>query len=522
MKDTRNSPAQPPDPEHERLLTRLSELMRVTLRLMREDSQTPPGWTSACLLAEGRPTGWKVIAKGAGRRHRRASELAAEILGMGVAETGGLALVSRYHEHRLELLYETSQQVSDLLDEQRICDLVVREAADLLGCRRASIMLLDLETDSLTIRSSVGLPEDIADTTAVRPGERISGKVFATGEQVVIQHGDRMPSESLGVQELRDSPSFLSVPLTVPGPLGTERKILGVVNLTRKAGGGLFTESDMRLVGTLAAHAAAQINNCRLFAAEQERRRLAHDLEIAADIQLRLLPQKPLVLTSLSAAGVCRPAKRIGGDFFDYWPCGDRACLLVADATGHDLAAALLATALRSVVRAESTHRSSPAQMISRVNRVLYGDLLRAEMQITLCYLEVDLAQSLLTYCCCGHPYPLLLRQDRSVTWLQKGGTVVGLEENLALEEESIPLAPGDTVIVYTDGVMDAGAPRQRPFGMAGLLAAAQEAADQDVTQLTQHLMDAVAVHLGDSEPDDDITVLAARIGKAQPGALGL
>jgi sigma-B regulation protein RsbU (phosphoserine phosphatase) len=519
MESTHNPSSEPSDPEHERLLAQLSELMRVTLRLEGEGSPTPDGWTPARVLAGGDPTGRRVIARGTGRRHRRAAQLAAEILGMRLAGTvggSGLTMGSPHQERRLEFLYKTSQQVGELLDEQSICDLVVREAADLLGCGRASIMLLDPTTDSLTIRSSVGVPEDVAEATSVRPGERISGKVFVTGEQVLIQQGDLMPPESLGVQELRDSPSFLSVPLTVLDSYGTQRRVLGVINLTRKMGEDVFTEGDMRVVRTVAAHAAAQISNCRLFTSEQEHRRLAHELEIAAEIQLRLLPEKPLVIGPLRAAGICQPARRIGGDFFDYWQSRDCACLLVADVTGHDLAAALLAAALHSVMRAESTHRTSVAQMISRVNRTLYGDLMRAELQITLCYLEVDLAHNLLTYCCCGHPYPILLRPDRSVTWLRTGGTVIGIEEDLVWEEESVTLTPGDSVIVYTDGVVEAGAPQRKPFAAEGLLAAVREAAGLDVERLVRHVTDAVAQHLGESEPYDDITILAAQIGQAQ------
>ncbi len=498
--------------EHRALLAQLSELADVRLELREESSEAPAGGASARILAGDEPTGWLVIAEGQGARHRLAAQLASEVLGARLAGPAQRRAPSRgrlRQDRRLDFLYETSQRVGGLLDEQKICDFVVREAADLLECGRASIMLLDPESNTLKIRSSVGVPEHIADDTVVRPGERISGKVFASGQQLLVREGDPMPSESLGVRELRNSPSFLSVPLTIPDDYGAERQIVGVINLTRKTGGGAFTASDVRLVQTVAAHTAAQVNLCRLLTAERERRRLEHELEIAAEIQLSLLPEKPLSAGSFRAAGVCRPAERIGGDFFDYWHQQDRVCLLVADVTGHDLGAALLASAFRSVVRAESAHRQSVAQMISQVNRAFCGDLTRAEMQITLCYLEVNLERNLLTYCCCGHPHPLLLRKGRS-TWLQEGGMVIGVEEGATFEEESLPLMPADRLIVYTDGVVEAGVHESRPFEREGLLAAVREGEGLGVAHLARHIVRAVERHVGEGELRDDTTVLVA------------
>jgi len=498
--------------EEEGLLSELSQLTGVELRLTDGGAAPPDGWTAEPVSGGGEPTGRVVQARGTGRLERLVARLAAEILGRRLAGQG--ALLSRpLHEHRLKFLYETSRQVGGLVDEQKICEFVVKQAAELLGCKRASIMLLDPNSGLLKIRASIGLPKEVVEQVAVKPGERISGEVFATGRQRIVGRDEPLPAGSLGLEEPGASAAFLSVPLTTPDFDGTgEQRIVGVINLTRKARGGGFTPSDVRLVQTLAAHTAAQVNTCRLIAAERERRRLVQELEIAARIQLRLLPEKPLRTPGFTVAGLCRPAERIGGDFFDYWKQGERVCLLVADVTGHDLAAALLATALRSVVRAESAHRGSIAQMLGDINRVLYGDLTRAEMQITVCYLEVDLRKKLLSYSCCGHPYPLLL-QDSRPTWLQSGGMLLGVTEDADFEEESIPLSAGDTFVVYTDGVLEAGTPARAPFGMDGLLSAAMKARELPPVKLVGHLVNAVQKHAQPGKLNDDVTVLVGRMG---------
>ena len=502
--------------EHREVLYQFSRMTGVELRLCETGEAGPPGWAAAPITAAGRDTGWRVVAAGLEGRHSLAAQAASSVLGeliTAFASPEWVPAGTHYHERKLDFLHETSQHVGGLLDEDRICDFVVNRAADLLECERASIMVLEPATGMLRIRASVGVPEEIVENTAVRPGESISGKVFASGRQLVVGQNDPMPTESLGVRELDDSLAFLSVPLTLPSEHGARRQIVGVINLTRKVGGAAFTPGDLRLVQTVAAHTAAQVNNCRLINAERERRRLEQELAIAADIQLRLIPEKPLSVGGIEVAGVCRPAARIGGDFLDYWESDGRLCLMVADVTGHDLAAALLATAFRSVVRAESAHGQCVSEMMAWINRGVFDDLVRAEMQITLCYAEIDLETRQVSYCSCGHPPPLLVR-GREARWLECGGLLFGVDESAQFEEESVPLCPGDTLVLYTDGVVEAGAYDHNPFGRSSLLTAVRDAADADAQTLARHILSAVDRHAQHLELTDDVTILAARVLK--------
>ncbi len=497
--------------QHRDLLSELGGLCDVRFDLKQGDA--PSGPASAQILSGGSPTGWWVVADAGGSRRERAAQLAARMLGAELTaqqKTAELAREEFYERQSLDFLYEMSQSVAALFDEQEICDFVVQKAAQLMGCDRVSLMLYEPDSQMLRIRASVGVPQHIASTVSVRPGERISGKVFESGREVVVGADDPLPDESLGVRELRKSPAFLSVPLTVPSAdEDSVPQILGVVNLTGRGGGEAFTPEDLKVVHTVAAHTAAQVHNCRLLNAERERQRLDEQIQLASEIQMSLLPAEPLCVGPLEVAGVCRPAQRVRGDFFDYWEQEGRVCIVVADVSGHDLRAALLATAFRSVVRTVAGQGNSVSQLVAQINRAMYPDLSRAEMLITLCYLEVRPESGELTLCRCGHPYPLLLRGAEDV-WLETGGPLLGLQEDAEFEQESLQLLPGDVLVLCTDGVLEAAPPQEGQFGMRGLAQAVEATSAGPASAVARAVLSAVERHMDGFKMNDDATVVAA------------
>ncbi|MHC4479620.1 MAG: PP2C family protein-serine/threonine phosphatase, partial [Planctomycetota bacterium] len=399
-----------------------------------------------------------------------------------------------------------------LLDEEEICDFVVKEAAWLMNCERASIMVADQQGGDLRIRAAVGLPENIPDDVSVRPGEGISGKVFESGHGLIVNEGDPMPAESLGVRELREANCFLSVPLKISSQEDGREQVLGVFNLTRKRQSNMFTASDQKLVSAVAATAATQIHNCRLINAERARRELEHELELAARIQLSLLPEEPLRVGSLELGGHCKPARHVGGDLFDYWIRDDHVCLLVADVSGHDMGAALMATAFRSVARSESGHRRSVVGLLSQVNQALFDDLVHSELLISVFYAEVELSSGKMTFCRAGHPKPLLI-QSGAEGWLDTEGLLLGLKEDGQFEERTVQLGEGDVVVLYTDGLLDAQGAEGEHFGIEGLHAAALETVCAAPKQMAANIVSAAREHCGDSPLIDDMTALIVRFG---------
>lgn len=504
------------------VLRRLSRLTGTELRLERESARASLQVPGSAVRRGGRRTGWVVVAESDGEMATLAIETASEVVSRMLTADQDMAdlageLADRYEE--LNFLYDMAERVGALLDEDEVCALVIQEAAWLLDCERASIMVMDPENGELSIRASVGLPEQIHEEVSVKPGERISGKVFQSGSGVIINAGDPMPEDSLNLNELRESNCFLSVPLKITDEAAGREDVLGVINLTRKRRGTAFSASDLKLVTAVAGTAATQIHNCRLINAERERQRLEHELELAARIQLSLLPEEPLRAGDLRVGGFCKPARHVGGDLFDYWLQEGRLCIVVADVSGHDMGAALMATAMRSVMRSESDHRESVAGLMQQVNGALFEDLLHSELLVSAFYAEIDIATGRTTYCRAGHPKPLLLRNGRE-EWLDTFGLLLGLRRDGEYEQRTVQLKAGDTIVFYTDGLMEAEDAKGREFGTEGLGRAARHALPSPPRQAANQIVDAARAHA--SGPiADDMTAVVARLDAGLAGEPG-
>jgi serine phosphatase RsbU (regulator of sigma subunit) len=501
--------------EYDEALKRVCELTGVELTFRRERELAPGvGYTVPIRLDNSR-TGWIIACAEADERSVRAAEAAAEIIGRVFTAEQDIAslateVADRYEE--LNFLYDMSSHVGALLDEEEICDFVVKEAAWLMNCERASIMVADQVTGDLRIRASVGLPEDLPEDVTVRPGEGISGKVFATGHGIIVNEGDPLPADSLQVSELREANCFLSVPLNISGQGDERGQVLGVFNLTRKRQSNMFTPSDLKLVSAVAGTAATQIHNCRLINAERQRRELEHELQLAAKIQLSLLPEEPLHAANMEVGGYCKPARHVGGDLFDYWLVDDHICLIIADVSGHDMGAALMATAFRSVVRSESAHRRSVEGLLSQVNRGLFNDLVHSELFVSAFYAEVDLATGVATFCRAGHPKPLLM-QLGAKAWLDTEGFLLGIMEDGQFEQRTVQLSRGDTIVLYTDGLVEAQDADRSHFGAEGVERAALRHSSLPAKDMAIGIVDAACEFCGESSIVDDMTALVLRYG---------
>jgi len=468
----------------------------------------------------GRRCGWGVSSAEDSEAARRAASAAAEVIGRIFTAEQDMAslameLADRYEE--LNFLYEMGQRVGALLDEDEICDFVVNQAAWLMNCERASIMLADRESGELKIKAAVGLSDAVAEDVTVRPGERISGKVFQTGQGVIHNEGEPMPADTLNIRELSDARCFLSVPLKITDQASRKEQVLGVFNLTRKRQGSMFTASDLKLVSAVAAVTATQIYNCRLINLERERQQMEHELRLAARIQLSLLPERTLRAGPIEVAGHCELARHVGGDLFDYWLQDDRLCMVIADVSGHDIGAALMATAFRSTLRGQAAHRRSASGLMNMVNRALFPDLARAELLISAFYAEVDLRTGVLSFCRAGHPKPLLL-QVGVKDWLDTEGTLLGVGREGYFEDRSVRLERGDTIVLYTDGLMEVRDPEGDTFGTQGIQDAALANLGAPPQEMAARIAASARDHSGGAPLADDMAVLVARFGGTAEG----
>jgi sigma-B regulation protein RsbU (phosphoserine phosphatase) len=183
-----------------------------------------------------------------------------------------------------------------------------------------------------------------------------------------------------------------------------------------------------------------------------------NEIEIARRIQAALSPSVPIKNDHFEVVGRCLPADQVGGDYYDYFPRGGRNLeMVIADVSGHAIGPALFMVETRSAIRANAGGVESPAEKLNALNGFLFEDLDKSDFFITLFYLQYDIDNRLIRYANAGHPPPLLYkRRQHACLRLDAEGLIVGVNQQVNFEEKSLPIEPGDIILFYTDGLIEA------------------------------------------------------------------
>ena len=259
----------------------------------------------------------------------------------------------------------------------------------------------------------------------------------------------------------------------------------------------------------------------RLLRESEEKSRLEGELEIAREVQARLFPQGLPQIPGLELFGVCKPARVVSGDYYDFLRFGEnRVGLVLGDISGKGISAALLMASIQSALHAQfyNGHSSagitqavplSAAEVIRRLNRQLFESTPR-EKYATFFYGIYDSETRKLTYTNAGHLPPFFFHDGR-IDRLETGGTVVGLFGSVTYEQAVVELEPGDTVLAFTDGLTEPENIYGEEFGEARLLEVVQRALGSPSEVLVEEIYRSVSDWTGQPELQDDMTVIVAR-----------
>jgi phosphoserine phosphatase RsbU/P len=238
---------------------------------------------------------------------------------------------------------------------------------------------------------------------------------------------------------------------------------------------------------------------------------LEEELAIARRIQLSLLPACP-VAAGWTFDAKYLAAREVSGDFYDflYHAMGEGQLeLVIGDVTGKGIPAALMMAHSRAVLRAEALHAGGPAELLMNTNRILTEDRL-ARPFLSALYARIDIHSGLVTYANAGHDRPILIRRGgQAHTELDAPGVILGAFRGISLEDCVVQLGPGDTLVLYTDGVTEARTADGQLFGEARLLAAARAGSTNgDAISVTRSILDEVTSFTGDAPRADDLTLV--------------
>jgi len=247
----------------------------------------------------------------------------------------------------------------------------------------------------------------------------------------------------------------------------------------------------------------------------EARERLESDLRIAREIQMSMLPQtlpSAALRKQVALAATMEPAREVGGDFYDYFMTGtNRLCVLIGDASGKGVPAALFVAVGKSLLKAEAGRGSRPHQIVSRVNRLLCEDNPLC-MFITLLCLTIDTRTGETECCNAGHERPLVCQKNGKIKRIELPvGRAIGVMSNARYCSRKFRLKPGETVLAYTDGVTEAINPQQECFSHQRLVQWLSTRDPADVQQLLGALTNEVAAYRKSEPQSDDITLAAVR-----------
>jgi hypothetical protein len=306
----------------------------------------------------------------------------------------------------------------------------------------------------------------------------------------------------------RSSVTFAAALLGVwIGALGMNAWILpGVLSSVRSVVTMLFFAGVFTLLFMGAGYTRAYFRQSVLHAREEQ------DLVLARRIQSSFLPSVFPAMRRFEIFAVNLPSRRVSGDFYDVVPAGPGAYLLaIADVAGKGVPAALLSSMLQASLRTQAGNVPGVSAIVRNINGLLCRDT-APEQFATLFLGLLDEERGTISFSNAGHNHPLVLAADGSRTWLERGGLILGVDGEARFEEETLSLGPGDRMILYTDGIVEAMDARGDTYGEERLAALVGDIPlDAPARETADRIVGAVKVFLGEAVPADDMTLMVVR-----------
>lgn len=396
---------------------------------------------------------------------------------------------------------QLGRELQTTIDLDALLDRTVRTLADALLLRTAHLVAFTREGP--VARTGSGAPLSDA-----RLGALAAVLPRVSAQQTSYRMSDRVEGLTLDDQRvLQDDP-----PLSLLVPLRWRGEMVGALLLGEKVTGMDITSEDVGLLTTLASQVSVSLQNALLLRDRVAVARFEEELNLARQIQrTSLLSEFPL-MPRCEVYAVYLPSKQVGGDFYDVVPGGDGTFLVaIADVSGKGVPAALLSSMLQAALRTQAESRAPLSSVLGNINSLLYKST-SIHQFATFFLARIHPAALRLEFSNAGHNWPIVLRAGGGRVLLQRGGTVLGILQDVDYEEDEIALAPGDRVVFYTDGVTEAANREYEQFGEQRV-ADCVEALPPGIgaREIAERLLARLHDFLGDAEPQDDITILVLR-----------
>jgi len=433
--------------------------------------------------------------------HRRLLELIGSRMAVGI-ENAQLYTRTTRQARTLLLLNEIARELTSILNLDELLKRIAELLNRIIDYQMFSILLVDDTGQKLVHRFSLRFQESIHLKHDIPIGRGIVGAAVSERAAVLVPDVGKDPRYVMANPETK---SELAVPLIY------KDKVIGVLDLehTRR---GFFNEDHKRTITTLAAQVAIALENARLYEeiARQERR-LERDLQLARELQFRLLPPSMPKVDHLEVAARFLPARAIGGDLYDFLHYSlSRLGIVVGDVSGKGAPAAIYAALVSGILRSHAPIEPAPAEMLSAVNFSLSERRIEAQY-ICLMYAVWDDEKRTLQVANSGLPRPIYVH-DGKTEIIEATGLPLGLFDEAEYEELTFKAKAGDMFVFFSDGILDARNRAGDMFGRTGVERVIASCPDQSPDCVVTSLFKAVEEHAAGEDIFDDQTVVAIKV----------
>ena len=410
-------------------------------------------------------------------------------------------------EDKLRLLLDITNKISRSLDLDEVLNQVMDTLGSLLPYDAAGIYLIEQSSDPkdpYIFKSKVIRGYDISFELVeprLRMGEGLLGTVAQTGDAIISPDVSEDPRYFEARGRTRSE---------MVAPVVSNERVIGVFDLESDTLDA-YDEDDLSVLGLLASHVAIIIEKVRLHDQMVEKKRIEAQLEIARQVQLELLPDHDPSLENFDISAYVFPTEEVSGDYYDWVKIfDDQIGIVVADAVGKGIPAALLMAFLRASLRAGVQVGYAPHIAMSKVNNLLW-DSVEDHQFITGIYGILDATNRTFVYSNAGHNPPLLIKPDGEHRYVEYGDTPLGMFYDARYHQHFIRFEPGQTMVIYTDGITEAASESGEEYGTDRLAKIVHDGIELPAKKLIDHIRKDVADFTGRKFLDDDGTLFIVK-----------
>ena len=383
---------------------------------------------------------------------------------------------------------------------------ILVEVCDVLRARRGSLWVYEAGEELLHLRASVGEQVPEAFVRSDDPSA-VTAQVFRSGRPLNTSRSSRAPENADDSEQVQ---SILSVPIRYTPPSG-EARTVGVINLAERRDGGRFDASDQKLLSAIASQVGAALENNRLIQESLAQERMSSEMELAHNLQMKLL-QAPETFDGASVAARVVPAEQVGGDFYHFFDLPDgKVGVMIGDVSTHGFPAALIMALSMSAASIYAMESGGPSNVLRHMDDALHDELETTEMYLSSFYAVIDSEAGELRYSNAGHPHAFIIHGDGTAVRLLATDPPVGIAGPEAYAEEVMPWdASSDLLFLFTDGLSDTLTTIDGKNGEEKVIAYVVEHREDSVQEIVDGLVSLAAVATP-AIPSDDRTVIVFR-----------